>query len=167
MPLEIISELETALGESLRLLNTFNEKEMNTVPFEGSWTPAQVCRHMFKSEDGMDQLLYAPSGPAERNPEERAAGLKATFLDFEHKMKSPGFILPEEKEYKREELTGPLAEIKDKMLDAAKTVDLTEMAPLPDGHQLKGTTKLELVHFITYHTIRHNHQLRKIREKLQ
>lgn len=166
MPKEIISQLETALSDTLHLLTAFNEKEMNTVPFEGSWTAAQVFRHLFKSEDGMDQLLYAPSEPIERQPDKNAGWLKEMFLNFETKMQSPDFILPEDKNYNKEELSGPLKETADKMLEAAKKVNLNEVAPLPEGHPFKGNTKLEMVHFITYHTMRHNHQLRKIREKV-
>lgn len=167
MPKEIINKLEAALGETLQLLSSFNEKEMNTVPFEGSWTAAQVCQHLFKSENGMDELLYAPAQPVDRNPEERADWLKEMFLNFDIKMKSPDFILPEDKHYEKAELAGPLEEVKDKMVEAAQNVNLTEVAPLPDGHPLIGSTKLEMVHFITYHTIRHNHQLKKIRERLE
>ena len=111
----------------------------------------------------MDQLLYAPAQPADRDPEERAASLKDIFLNFETKMKSPDFILPEDKHYEKTELEGPLEETKDKMIEAAQNVNLTEVAPLSDGHPLEGSTKLELVHFITYHTMRHNHQLKKIK----
>lgn len=167
MSKEIINQLETALEETLELLSAFNEKEMNTVPFEGSWTAAQVCRHLFKSENGMDELLYQPTHPAERNPEEKAGWLKDVFLNFETKMKSPDFIKPEDKHYEKAELEGPLKETKDKMVEAANKVNLAEIAPLPDGHPFKGNTKLEMLHFITYHTMRHNHQLKKIWEKLQ
>jgi len=167
MPKEIINQLEAALGETLELLSSFTEKEMNTVPFEGSWTAAQVCRHLYKSESGMDELFYTASKPVDRDPEEKARELKETFLNFDIKMKSPDFIVPEEKQYEKKELEGSLEEAKQKMIDAAKKVNLTEVAPLPDVHPLQGLTKLELVHFVTYHTLRHNHQLKKIREKLQ
>jgi len=167
MSKEIINQLEAALGETLQLLSSFNEKEMNTIPFEGSWTAAQVCQHLYKSEDGMDQLLYAPTEQTDRNPEEKAVWLKEIFLNFDTKMKSPDFILPEDKHYDKADLEEPLKATKDKMVEAAHNVNLAEIAPLPDGHPLKGNTKLEMLHFITYHTMRHNHQLKNIREKLQ
>lgn len=167
MSKEIINQLETALNDTLALLASFDEKEMNTVPFEGSWTAAQVCRHLLKSETGMDELLFAPSQVPDRNPEERAAELKDLFLNFEIKMKSPDFILPEEKQYDRAELEKPLKDAKEKMVDAAGKANLNEIAPLPEEHPLHGITKLETVHFVTYHTMRHNHQLRKIKEKVQ
>lgn len=159
---EIISQLETALGTTITLLDSFTEEELNTVPFEGSWTAAQVGRHLFKAENGIDGLLLAPAESADRDPEERAKELRDTFLDFSIKMKSPDFILPEDKEYDKEELIHSLQEVKDKIIPATQKTDLTQLAPMPEGHPLAGITKLEMVHFMTYHTMRHNHQLEKI-----
>ena len=166
MPQNIINQLEAALGETVTLLSSFNEKELNTVPFEGSWTAAQVGRHLYKSEDGMDQLMEASTEPANRQPDERAAEFKRLFLDYTLKMKSPDFILPEDREYDKSELVTSLEDVKDKMLKVTQIADLTYIAPLPDAHPLKGSTKLEIVHFLTYHTMRHNHQLQKIKEAL-
>ena len=145
-------------------MRSFNENELNTVPYEGSWTAAQVARHLMLSEDGMDELLTAPMQEADRQPHEKAGWLKDMFLNFETKMKSPDFIVPEDKHYTHAELEGPLTDIRDKMIAAAETANLAEMAPLPEGHPFEGSTKLEMVHFITYHTMRHNHQMEKIRK---
>jgi len=163
---EIISKLESALGKTITLLSSFNEKDLNTVPFEGSWTGAQVGRHIYKASKGMDELLLAPTGPVNRDPEEKAEELKNLFLDFSIKMKSPDFIIPEDREYATEELIASLCQVKDKIIPAAKEADLTQLAPLPEGHPLQGYTKLEMVHFMTYHTMRHNHQIEQIGEAL-
>jgi hypothetical protein len=167
MPTEIINQLETALVETVTLLTSFNEKELNKVPFEGSWTAAQVGRHLFKSEAGIDQLFYATTQPAGRQPDERAEELKKILLNFNEKLNCPDFLLPESNHYNKQDLIDSLSEVKGIVLKAATTADLTHVAPLPDGHPLKGSTKLEIVHFMTYHAIRHNHQLNKIKEVLQ
>ena len=161
---EIIKQLDTALSETISLLADFDHKQLNKVPFKGSWTAGQVGCHLLKSETGMDDLLYAPSAPAERKPDEKVQELKDIFLDYSKKFESPDFILPEDREYTSQELTDSLRTVKENMLLAVKNSDLTETAPLPDGHPFAGNTKLEMVHFITYHTIRHNNQIRKIRE---
>lgn len=167
MPKEIINQLESALSDTLHLLDSFTEKELNTIPFEGSWTAAQVGRHLFKAEEGIDKMFYAPTKPVDRDPAEKAAWMKELFLNFETKMKSPDFILPEEKQYQKEDLENSLKEEKAKVLKAIQNSNLNEEAPLSDEHPLKGSTKLEILHFLTYHTMRHNHQIREIREKLQ
>jgi len=59
MSQQIINQLEEAFNETIILLSSFNEKDINTVPFKDSWTAAQVGRHLFKSEDGIDTLFAA------------------------------------------------------------------------------------------------------------
>jgi len=167
MSQSIINQLETALEGTLQLLSTFTEKEINTVPFEGSWTAAQVCQHLYKSENGIDQLLYAPAELADRNPGEKTQQFKEIFLNYDIKFKSPDFILPEERHYIKTELEVSLEDVKEKMITAVQNSNLTEVAPLEEGHPLKGSTKLEMIYFVTYHTMRHNHQLERIKEKLQ
>jgi len=167
MEKEISNRLRAALDDTLELLSGFTEKELNTVPYEGSWTAAQVCRHLEKSEMGVDKLLQAPMETADRQPDEKDEWLRDTFLNFEIKFKSPDFILPEEKHYTKNELELSLKDIRDKMLAAVETARLDQMAPLPEGNPLQGFTKMETVLFITYHTTRHNHQLRKIRDAIK
>lgn len=166
MPKEIITQLESALNDTLHLVDSLSENDLNKVPFEGSWTAAQVARHLYKSEAGIDQMFYAPSKPVERAPDEKAAWLKELFLNFETKMKSPDFILPEEQHYDKDALGNLLKEEKEKVLEAVNNSNLNEEAVLGDDHPLKGNTKLEILHFLTYHTMRHNHQIRKIKEAL-
>jgi hypothetical protein len=158
----IINQLEAALGETVQLLSSLNQEEINKIPFEGSWTAAQVGQHLLLSENGMDGLLLTPTEKVDRKPDEKAGQLKDMFLDFSTKMKSPKFIVPEDKAYNKQELIQSLQDVKDKMLKAAAQADLAELAPLPDGHPLAGHTKLEIVHFITYHTTRHNRQIKNI-----
>ncbi len=163
---ELINQLETALNKTTEMLAGFSQKDINISPAENSWSAAQVGRHLYKSTKGMDELLQAPSKPADRKPDEKAEELKQLFLNFDIKMKAPDFIEPENKEYNKEELLLSLKETNKKMLDAFQHNNLEEIAPLQEGHPLQGSTKLEILHFVTYHTMRHNHQLEKIRTQV-
>lgn len=158
----IINQLQAALGETVQLLSSLSKKELNTVPFESSWTPAQVGQHLLKAETGIEKLLLTPTEAVTRQPDEKVEETKKIFLDYTAKYESPGFIIPEEKEYNHTELVDVLKENIDKIVEAAKTANLNEVAPLPEGHPLEGYTKLELVHFVTYHTMRHNHQIKNM-----
>ena len=158
----IINQLEAALGKTVQLLSSFDQKEVNKIPFDGSWTAAQVGQHLYLSENGMDELLLAPTAKVTRQPDANVQELKNMFLDFSIKMKSPDFIIPEDKMYDQQEQIGNLNSVKNKILTAVSQTDLDQIAPLPEGHPLAGNTKLEIVHFITYHTIRHNHQISNI-----
>jgi hypothetical protein len=79
-------------------------------------------------------------------------------------MKSPEFFIPEEEICTRqtsvEELTQSFEKLKEHS-NKAKLDDLVE--GLPFGP----TTKLELLHFVLYHTERHLHQLKKIAEAVK
>ncbi len=167
MKITIINQLEAALGETVQLLSSFTQEDLNHVPFEGSWTAAQVGRHLYKSEEGMDSLLLTPTETVNRPPDQNAAQLESILMDFENKMKSPDFILPEERVYDKAELIESLLTVKSTMLAATQGANLSQLAPLPDGHPLTGNTKLEIVHFVTYHTARHNHQIKAISMKLK
>jgi len=167
MDKEIITQLENALGETVSLLSSLNEQELNKVPFKGSWTAAQVGRHLFKSEDGIDELFYATTQPAARQPDEKAEEFKKIFLDFTIKMDSPDFLIPESTDYEKGKLIESLSATKVKVLKALETSNLNQIAPLEDSHPLKGSTKLEIVYFMAYHAMRHNHQIKKIKEAIQ
>ena len=156
----IINELEEALGETISLLSSADEAQLNAVPFEGSWTAAQTGIHLYKSQNGMDKLFSTSAPVAERNPDDNVEGLKDMFLDFDYKMESPDFILPEDKHYNKEELVLLLKELKPAIIEALNNTDLKEVPHLPASNPFKGYTKLELAHFMTYHVQRHNHQIK-------
>lgn len=163
MAQQISKQLDEALNESVTLVESFTEKELNTVPFEGSWTPGQVADHILKSTNGMDKLLVGPGEPANRQPDEKAEEFKNLFLDFSIKMKSPDFILPDERDFTVNELTDRLRSIQQAIAGAIPNADLEGVPPLGEQHPLNGSTKLELLHFLTYHTMRHNHQMEKMK----
>jgi hypothetical protein len=158
----IINQLEAVLGETVQLLSSLNNEELNRAPFNGSWTAAQVGQHLLKAETGIDELLLVPTEKAARQPDEKVEETKNIFLDFTAKYQSPDFIVPEEKEYDPAEVIEPLKNNIPNILKAAKEADLTQLAPLPPGHPFEGYTKLEMIHFLTYHTMRHNRQIKNM-----
>ena len=164
MAQQISSQLNEAFTQSIALVESFTEKELNTVPFEGSWTPGQVADHILKSANGMDKLLLEPGKPAGRPADEKAEEFKNLFLDFSIKMKSPDFILPDERDFTVAELTERLKSTRQAIANAVPKADLEGVPSLGEQHPLDGSTKLELVHFLTYHTMRHNHQMEKMKQ---
>lgn len=164
MAKEIEKQLDQALDTSIALVESFTEKELNTVPFEGSWTPGQVADHILKSANGMGQLLLGQGKPANRPPDEKVEEFKKLFLDFSIKMKSPDFILPDERNFTVKELADRLKSTQKAIAGALSAANLESVPSLGEEHPLDGSTKLELVHFLTYHTMRHNHQMEKMRQ---
>ena len=92
---ELINELDKTTKELLDTIDSFSQEQFNTIPFEGSWTAAQVAEHLWKSESGIPQVVEGTSRPTtERQGDEKMEVIKSVFLDFTSKYASPEFILP-------------------------------------------------------------------------
>lgn len=163
---ELTQELESAFSQTTALLNTFTQEALNTVPFFGSWTAAQVARHLYKSQKGAGAMLLQPTEEPQRDPAARIPEYRRILLDFENKLESPDFLIPEDETYDKGDLIASLEKVKAEILSAAAQANLNETAPQPVHSPLYGSTKLEIAHFLVYHTQRHNRQIEKIKESL-
>ena len=99
------SEADQTFSELLNTFSGIGEEKINTVPFEGSWTPGQLAQHIVLSAGGFVNLLNGPVKETERSPEANVGMLRSLFLNFDTKMKSPDFIVPEQKNYDKQKLT--------------------------------------------------------------
>ncbi len=160
----LFASLDVTTGELLQLASSLNEETINTVPFKDSWTAAQVADHVAKSTAFAVSALEAPGKETERPPNERAEELKAIFLDFTTKLKSPGFIVPTQPNYKKETVLLNLKLQLEKLNTIRNITDLSTLTSLP---ALGEITKLELLYFVLYHTQRHVHQLKKILQAIK
>jgi len=161
---ELLSAIDETVSQLLGLMSSLDEEKVNTPPYKDSWTAGQVFRHVAKSTNGLAKAMRRESNPAERYPGERIPELKKIFLDFSVKLKSPDFIIPEEGPYQKkfisEELIGSFGRLKENTNNA----NLTDIVNgLPFGQ----VTKLEMLHFVLYHTERHLHQMTKICEAVK
>jgi hypothetical protein len=160
---KIQEELETVTTELLLIVASFDQPQMNLVPFEDSWTVAKVADHLCKSDSSILGTIYQDGTPTDRAPDEKTPELKGIFLNFEVKFKSPEIIIPDNKVFRKEELIARLKETRSKPFEAAATLNLNELCP----HEILGNmTRLEFLSFVLYHTQRHIHQLKRIREKI-
>lgn len=157
------NEVFTATGEIISqlidIVSSLDEIKINTIPYEGSWTAAQLLRHVTKSTNGMAMAMQMDAKPAERDPGERIHELKQIFLDFSKKLKSPEFIVPEEGIYEKQRTIDELNKSFSQLKENANRANLNDLA---EGLPLGPITKLEIIHFVLYHTQRHLHQMKKI-----
>lgn len=157
-----------ALGESRKalydLLDAFSGEGFNEVPFKDSWTAAQVADHITRSNRSITQALDLPGMAIDRQPDLRAQELKDMFLDFTVKFQAPGFILPGQDVYDRTVLINQLVHSFDGLLEVAQVTDLGECISHPAFGEI---TKLELLHFVVYHTQRHIHQVQHIYQHVE
>ncbi len=143
----------------MQLVQDEKEETLNTVPFVNSWTAAQVLIHITKSNRAIAQGLQMHGLPAERDPEQNTDHLKKIFLDFKAKYNAPDFIIPEDGYHNKEQIINAL-ELSIRNLQTGRNeTDLSEIIDLPIFGEI---TKLELLHFVLYHTQRHIRQLKNI-----
>lgn len=156
---ELFLSLDKTWAEFFNLISFVEEKDINTVPFEGSWTVAQLATHVKKSNNAVVQALQMEGKACNRNADEHVDDLKKTFLDFSVKFKSPEFIVPEKKEYKKEAVIQQLSNTIEKLKQLRAAAGLTEIINLPAFGEI---TKFEMLYFVLVHTQRHLHQLKNI-----
>ncbi|MEO5571656.1 MAG: DinB family protein [Bacteroidia bacterium] len=161
---EILKSLSESISEMQQLISPLGTNEINTIPYDDSWTAAQLLSHVSKSINGMAKAMSAEGKPAERDAGERIPELKKTFLDFSKKMKSPDFIVPEKGPFEKGAMTEELNNSSEMFKESAEHATLTEAV---EGLPLGPITKLEILHFVVYHTQRHMHQLKKICEAIK
>jgi hypothetical protein len=161
---EVLNEIEKAISEINGLLSSLDENKINTVPYKDSWTAGQVSRHITKSINGMAKAMRMEAKPAERRVDEKIPMLKNAFLDFSNKMKSPPFIVPEEGPYEIHSTKTELKNAFEKFKESTLNANLSE---LPENLPLGAITKLEVLHFVMFHTQRHLYQLTLICEALK
>lgn len=143
----------------LQLVSSFTEEAMEERRVAGSWTPAQICEHIIKSNNSIAHALSAKTEITEREPDLRVPEVKELFLDFTKKFQSPPFVIPTRVDYKKEMIIEDLQKSIKEFRELANTVNLYETGDIPGFGVL---TKLELVYFNVYHTQRHIKQLENL-----
>jgi hypothetical protein len=163
----LVTRFDTAFSELIALLNSLDQEQLDTVPFEGSWTAAQVGEHILKSAINTPKLLRGATITTDRAPDEKVAWMEEIFLNYDSKMKAPDFIIPEVRTYIKSELVGPLESVRKEMIEAARTLDLSETCTVFELPNSGKFTRYEWISFVAIHTTRHNHQLQRIIAKLE
>ncbi|MGN6398980.1 MAG: DinB family protein [Flavisolibacter sp.] len=164
---DFIKEFDETTNDLLNTIASFSQEEFNTIPFEGSWTAAQVTEHLLKSESRMPALFKSNSRPTtEREPDGKTAMIKSIFLDFNSKLQSPEFILPSSESKEKEDLFNAFKTVKADIRAVIETVDLSRTFtdfPFP---QLGEFTGWEWICFLACHAKRHTRQMKNIKAAL-
>ena len=162
----IANNIENTSKELLQVIFSIPREKFDTIPFEGSWTAGQVAEHVLKSCSGLVEVLEGNVKPTNRNAEEHVPMLREIFLNFDHKMKSPEFILPTHDAHDRQVIAAELANALAGIAAVAKVEDLNMTCIDFEMPNLGQLTRIELINFVDVHTQRHIHQLKNIRTYL-
>lgn len=161
---DFFTSLDVTTNELLQIITSAEASTINRIPFKGSWTVAQLVEHVTKSNKAISQALEMNGNNALRNPEARVPELKAMFLDFSSKFNSPEFIRPKKDIYEKDRLITELRKSSNELKELRSSSNLSDIISLPAFGEI---TKLELLHFVLYHTCRHVHQLKNILKQLK
>ncbi len=155
----LVASIDYVKTQLQDVLSSFTTEQLNTVPFEGSWTAAQVAEHIEKSVH--PGILYG--NVENRAPQEdKLKGIREVFLNYDIKMKSPDFILPSDKSHTKEELLADVDSRWEQLKEAAQTLDLSATCVDFEIPGIGYLTRYELIGFYVVHTTRHLHQLKNI-----
>ncbi|MBO9732809.1 MAG: DinB family protein [Chitinophaga sp.] len=164
MKTALLHDIDHTGNTLLRLLSSLSTEQLNTLPFEGSWTAAQVAEHIWKAGDC--SLLYGPAQPTDRMPDEKVDAIKAMFLNFGIKMQSPEMIRPGNDPLTKDEVLQNIHQAWEKLTNAANTLDLKDECMAFEVPGFGPFTRYEWIQFINIHTQRHIHQLQNIQSYL-
>jgi DinB superfamily len=164
-PAEVISNFTAIKNTLISLLETLTHEQLNQIPFPGSWTAGQLGEHVLKSYQAMD-LSKMAAIPSKRPNDAKSSQIDSVFLDFSVKYQAPDFIVPSSTPISRSDLIAQLRETTDRIIDYAKTHELSFTSPDFEIIGFGDLTAQEWIHFLTAHGQRHVRQLRHILDKV-
>jgi hypothetical protein len=149
-----------------KTLSSFSNKELNTVPYEGSWTAGQVIQHLILASSDYPKMCSGPTETTTRKPDEKVKDIETLFLNFDIKMQSPEFIMPLDKKYDKNSLTLSLQKIEEELLHVSETYDLKLICLDSEIPSFGKFTIYEWINFSLIHIQRHIKQLNTIFENV-
>lgn len=148
-------------NEYIALLQSLSDDQININPSSGGWSVGQVISHITKANQS--SFLGEKGEVCSRDIGEKLAELELTFLDFDVKMKSPDFILPDLKTFSKVESIQKISKCFEALIEALDDSKMDEILNSPLGV----LTKWEIANFMIFHSKRHLHQLKNIQKTLQ
>ena len=163
----ISAAINITINDLSLLLSSFNEQQINVVPFAGSWTAGQLSKHVLMSNFGFIEIMNGSYKETQRQPDEMVQKIKSDFLDFSTKGQSADNLKPPLIDYNKNELLINLETFKENINQVIENSHLTKTCTAFELPIYGFLTRWEALHFILYHTQRHIHQLENILKKIK
>lgn len=161
---QLAAEMESTMNTLWNTIDSFDEIYFNKIPFEGSWTAAQVSEHVSKSLEGINKAVNAQTQPTERDIRQYIAGLRDMMYDFSVKTKSAPNLVPGDEPTTKAEMKSRLKQNNEDILRSIHELDLSEICVSSEFPGIGYLTRLELISFAAFHAQRHIHQLKNIKQ---
>lgn len=155
-----MEQTTTKLIDRLQLVS---DHDFNFKPSAKKWSIAQVVDHICRSNQSIIKALVLEGIEVDRDPAERIGELKEVFLDFTKTYESPSFIVPKKDIYNRQEL---MNELLHSLRQIHRLMYKTELNVLINHPAFGDISKLEILHFVLFHTQRHLRQITLLHEEL-
>lgn len=164
---EALEELLThTVGQLSITIASFDEADFNRIPFEGSWTAAQVAEHVLKSMTLIHQMLNGSAEQTTRNPEAHIAYLQEIMANMAVKAQSAPMLLPGEQPLSRSQIQERLMTAQDNFLADIRQLDLSETCTTLEFPGVGLMTRIEFISFAAFHAGRHCRQIENIHNVL-
>lgn len=162
MPVEkdnLHKALATAFNEFIEVFSSFDESQINFIPFAGSWTPAQVAAHIILATDGVPDTT---SKPSDREADLNLPRIRPWWEDLNKKFNAPEPLRPDDQPRLKNELINDLYRVREKDLEIIANKDLTLICLDFELPTIGYLTRYEWLWFIQMHLKRHSYQLQNI-----
>lgn len=161
---QLAAEMESTMNTLWNTIDSFDEIYFNKIPFEGSWTPAQVSEHISKSLAGINKAVNAQTQPTKRDIRQYVAGLRDMMYNYSVKTKSAPNLVPGDDPTTKIKMKTRLKQNSEDIIRSIHDLDLSETCVSSEFPGIGYLTRLELISFAAFHTQRHIHQLKNIRQ---
>ena len=151
------------LTDFSKVISELNEKQINQVPFEGSWTAGEVAGHLLRSLKNSSVLLQRNTEASNRAPDEKEEQVIKYFSDTSKKMKNPEFTAPEKNHYTKEEIIDGFKKIEKELTEAVESLDLSMICKSFELPGFGAFTRHEWLTFYLTHVQRHTGQVKRIK----
>ncbi|MFD0749393.1 DinB family protein [Mucilaginibacter calamicampi] len=158
--MNILKDLIETKAALLEAISNVPKEKFNTIPFEGSWTASQLAEHLLKGNNS--GVLYGNTEVSERPMDEKIQAISDIFLNFELKITPPANIVPSGDPHEKHEMLTGLTVSFDKLIEAAKTLDLSAVCTSWVIPAFGPLTRMEFLWLYNVHSIRHTRQLKNI-----
>lgn len=163
---QLLHDLDQSEQDFYSILAALTPRQVNTVPFEGSWTAGQVAEHILLSESGIPETVLGSTEETDRPVAQYVPVIESIFLDFTAKYEAPEFIIPSEGPHNPQQLLEAFTAERAAIREIAANEDLSLTCTDFEFPQIANLTRWEWLQFVLCHSKRHTRQLRNISEKV-
>lgn len=163
---QLLHDLDQTERDFYSILAALTPGQVNTVPFEGSWTAGQVVEHILMSESGIPETVLGSTQETDRPVAQYVPVIESIFLDFTAKYQAPDFIVPSAGPHDQQQLLEAFKAERAAIREIAANEDLTLTCTDFEFPQIANLTRWEWLQFVLCHSKRHTRQLRNISEKV-